>query len=108
MSSSLIKLLNISLTFSLYVSYSFILGLANIILTFLGRVKTLLLEFTPLLLKYGVTANVIAPLPREVSATTRGVVNGSNPRFTHSHDAKKLFKSILIITLSLIQTPFRN
>ena len=52
------------------------------------------LEGTPSFFKYGVTASVIVPSPFYMSATTSGVVNGSNPLLAHSTDAKKLFKSI--------------
>ena len=42
----------------------------------------------------GVIARQIAPDPREGSATTRFVVNGSSPLSAHSTEAKKLFRSM--------------
>ena len=69
---------------------------------FFGNSKIRPLDFTPIFFKYGVTASVIAPSPLVMSVTTSGVVSGSSPRFTHSTEAKKLFKSIQIIFLSSI------
>ena len=54
---------------------------------------------TPCFFKAGVTARVMAPFPCFLFATTKGTLNGSSPRSIHSHDAKKLFKSIHIIFL---------
>ena len=42
----------------------------------------------------GVIARQTDPRPRDGSATTRFVVNGSSPRSTASTEAKKLFKSM--------------
>ena len=43
---------------------------------------------------FGVIARQTEPRPRDGSATTRFVVNGSSPRSTASTEAKKLFKSM--------------
>ena len=45
---------------------------------------------------FGVIARQTEPRPRDGSATTRFVVNGSSPRSTASTEAKKLFKSMQI------------
>ena len=68
-------------------------------------------DFSHLNFKAGEIANVIAPLPREPSATTRGVVNGSSPKSAHLYRRVKHFKSIHIYIRSVspepIQTPLK-
>ena len=43
--------------------------------------------FTPNAFKAGEIASVIAPNPRDASATTSGVVKGSTPKSAHSTEA---------------------
>ena len=73
--------------FAEYSMYFFILGKAVIYFTFLGISKSLHLFFIPKFFIAGLIAKHIPPLPREGSATTRLVLNGSNPLSAHSTEA---------------------
>ena len=73
--------------------YSCMRGGAMMYSTPLGISYTRPRLFAPSAFIAGVAARHIVLSPREGSATTRFVVNGSSPHSTHSTDAKNDFKS---------------